>query len=335
MQNGMLGKFLDANNLGSNTQVLLYLAVAKLGEPPIDGITEFNPEGLTAATGKWADAFASRLDKGGLRCRALDGMDYTGAMLEKHVWICAFMLTGALNGGITVGEVEEKHSEQLKAIIDELIAAGEVALGVKLPAGAFDRLAAYGRSVAHFPTAVKEVRSASRLAPQRRACFLWRALARQACKAHCMSPCISPRAPYTSCSTARLPVHVCSSNGATAGSTTSPSKLPRLADQIRCRFTQPVSSSSVSLREEQATGWCGCGPFVRYTSAAKRSMQPRGVLPSTCETGSHCNRHRHATPTAGSATRTPRRERPERAEGIGRAGRTRHTAHKGPATRCT
>ena len=91
MQNGMLGNFLDANGLSANTQVLLYLAVAKLGEPPIDGITEFNPEGLTAATGKWADAFASRLDKGGLKCRALDGVDYTAAMLEKHVWICAFM----------------------------------------------------------------------------------------------------------------------------------------------------------------------------------------------------------------------------------------------------
>ena len=33
---------------------------------------------------------------------------------------------------------------------------GEAALGVSLPDGAFDRLAAYGRSVAHFPTAVKE-----------------------------------------------------------------------------------------------------------------------------------------------------------------------------------
>ena len=46
--NGMLGKFLDSQGLAENTQVLLYLAVAKLGEQPIDGITEFNPDGLTA-----------------------------------------------------------------------------------------------------------------------------------------------------------------------------------------------------------------------------------------------------------------------------------------------
>ena len=175
MQNGMLGAFLEGQGLADNTQVLLYLAVAKLGEPPIDGITEFNPEGLTAATGKWSEAFAARLAKGDLRCRALSGADYTAAMLEKHVWICAFMMTGALNGGVTVGDVESKHADQLRALVSELCAAGEQALGVKLPEGAYDRLAAYGRSVAHFPTAVKE--------------FEWRACAAPSLRAHAHAPC--------------------------------------------------------------------------------------------------------------------------------------------------
>ena len=119
MQNGMLGDFLAANGLADNTQVLLYLAVAKLGEAPTDGITEFNPEGLTAATGEWAAAFADRLGTGNLKCRALDGLDYTSAMLEKHVWICAFMMVGALNGGVTVGDVESKHADQLQALVNQ------------------------------------------------------------------------------------------------------------------------------------------------------------------------------------------------------------------------
>lgn len=156
MQNGMLGTFLESKQLSDNTQVLLYLAVSKMGEKPIDGITDLNPEGLTAATGKWAGAFADRLKKSGLTCRALEGDEYKKAMLEKHVWICSFMLVGALNGGVTVGDVGTKHSAQLADIITELSAAGEQALGVKLDKGVFDRLAAYGRSVAHFPTAVKE-----------------------------------------------------------------------------------------------------------------------------------------------------------------------------------
>jgi hypothetical protein len=156
MQNGMLGSFLEKNALADATQVLLYLAVAKLGEKPTDGITDLNPDGLTASTGKWGGAFAARLRKGGLTCRELAGDEYNAAMLEKHVWICAFMMVGALNGGVTVGEVESKHADQLRALVDELCAAGEKALGVKLAPGAYYRLAAYGRVVAHFPTAVKE-----------------------------------------------------------------------------------------------------------------------------------------------------------------------------------
>lgn len=66
-------------------KVLLYLAVAKMGEAPIDGITAVNPEGLTSATGKWAEAFKARLEGGGLTCNVRDGDDFKRAMLEKHV----------------------------------------------------------------------------------------------------------------------------------------------------------------------------------------------------------------------------------------------------------
>ena len=125
MQNGMLGAFLEKNELADATQVLLYLAVAKFGEKPTDGITELNPDGLTAATGKWASTFATRLRNGGLKCRDLAGDAYTEAMLEKHVWICAFMLVGALNGGITVGEVVllEKSTEHSILHENQVLAA--------------------------------------------------------------------------------------------------------------------------------------------------------------------------------------------------------------------
>lgn len=46
----------------------------------------------------WASAQA-RLAKGGLTCNVREGDDYKKAMLEKHVWICAFMLVGSLHGG--------------------------------------------------------------------------------------------------------------------------------------------------------------------------------------------------------------------------------------------
>jgi hypothetical protein len=34
--------------------------------------------------------------------------EFTRSMLEKLVWICAFMLVGARHGGCTVGEVEAR-----------------------------------------------------------------------------------------------------------------------------------------------------------------------------------------------------------------------------------
>ena len=52
LQNGMLSPYLENKGLLMNTQGLIYFAVAKKGEKPIDGVTDLNPEGLTSITGK-------------------------------------------------------------------------------------------------------------------------------------------------------------------------------------------------------------------------------------------------------------------------------------------
>jgi hypothetical protein len=83
MQNGYLDKFLESKGLLDNTQVLLYLAVTAKGVAPIDGVTTVNPEGLTAATGEHAQAFADRLAPMNLKCRVVSPVDYRPAMFEK------------------------------------------------------------------------------------------------------------------------------------------------------------------------------------------------------------------------------------------------------------
>lgn len=68
-------------------QVLVYFAVAKNGEKPLDGKTDRNPEGLTAAWGPHAESIADRLQEHDLSCK-LPGRDaFKQAMLEKLVWI--------------------------------------------------------------------------------------------------------------------------------------------------------------------------------------------------------------------------------------------------------
>ena len=165
IQNGMLQPWLASKKVDTGneaaTQVLVFFAVSAKGEPPVDGVTDTDPGGLTAAHGRHAEAFARRLKgSGGLSCHVLESRAaFDAAALEKLVWISAFMLVGSKHGGITVGEVEAKHADEVSALIGELAAGGATALGLPenaLPENLVEKLRAYARSVAHFPTAVKE-----------------------------------------------------------------------------------------------------------------------------------------------------------------------------------
>ena len=156
LQNGVIQPWIDDKGLKSCTQMLAYFAVAKLGDPPTDGVTRVNPEGLTCASGPWASEVAARLHAAGLSCHVLDEQEYQKRMYEKLIWICAFMAVGASHGGCTVGEVAAEHGNQLGALVQELGACVASQMGVTLDAGLEDRLLAYGESVSHFPTAVKE-----------------------------------------------------------------------------------------------------------------------------------------------------------------------------------
>lgn len=173
-QNGMLEPWFQSKGLGDADQVLAYFAVSKLGEAPIDGITDTNPEGLTAAFGKWASAVAARLHSGGLSCKVrlwewwtslttlwnsylywayqiflsydliqdpllvflfmsinsnqhsclccnvhlqvLDREAFEKQMVEKLIWISAFMLVGARHPGATVGVVEKDYRSEARLI---------------------------------------------------------------------------------------------------------------------------------------------------------------------------------------------------------------------------
>ncbi|XP_031386960.1 uncharacterized protein LOC116200267 isoform X2 [Punica granatum] len=154
--NGMLEPWLEGKGLGDADQVLAYFAVSKLGEPPVDGKTDTNPEGLTAAYGKWASAVAGRLHAGGLSCKVLDKEAFQKQMLEKLIWISAFMLVGARHPGATVGAVEKEYRSEVSSLIAELASAAAAEKGLVFEDAMEDRLCAYSRAVAHFPTAVKE-----------------------------------------------------------------------------------------------------------------------------------------------------------------------------------
>lgn len=157
LQNGILTEYLQSKNLSDNTQGLIYFAITKVGEPPIDGITELSaPQGLTAVFGKWSNDFACRLHNAGLTCRVLDKNSWNTSMLEKHIWLCAFMAVGS-KYKCSVGDVISKHETEIRNLISELSKAASKAATVSFPPGIEERLIAYARAVSHFPTALKEL----------------------------------------------------------------------------------------------------------------------------------------------------------------------------------
>ncbi|KAL1292643.1 hypothetical protein HN51_053210 [Arachis hypogaea] len=155
-QNGMIEPWLESKGLSDANQVLAYFAISKLGETPIDGKTDTNPEGLTAAYGKWAPAVAERLHAGGLSCMVLGKEAFEKQMLEKLIWICSVMLVGARHGGVSVGVVEKEFRSEFSSLVAELASAAANEKGLTFEEAMEDRLCAYSRAVAHFPTAVKE-----------------------------------------------------------------------------------------------------------------------------------------------------------------------------------
>ena len=111
--------------------------------------------GLTAATGKWAEQVAARLRGAGLTCNVLNEDDFRASMFEKHMWICAFMLLGVHHAG-TVGDVACQYPDDLRKMVGEMMAVLREERGVVFKAGVEERLLAYAKTVAHFPTALKE-----------------------------------------------------------------------------------------------------------------------------------------------------------------------------------
>ena len=156
LQNGYLDDFLESKGLSQNTQVLLFMSVPAKGVDPVDGVTSFNPEGLTAATGEWAHAFADRLASIQLKCNVVTAEDYRPAMFEKLMWISTYMLVGAANNCPTVGDAGKDHGDTVEAIVTELVAAVSQKENIEFPEGTIDRLKSYTDVVANFPCGVKE-----------------------------------------------------------------------------------------------------------------------------------------------------------------------------------
>lgn len=156
VQNGFLEKVLRRHNVDDNTKANIYFAVKQMGDDPIDGVTDVNPEGLTAVCGKWEGAFAERLEKAKLTCKIMKERDFRRSQLDKLIWISAFNLIGSVHGNIPMGEVARAHEAEASEMAIELAQMIRFTLTVGMMPEIERRLLAYARVVKDFPTAFKE-----------------------------------------------------------------------------------------------------------------------------------------------------------------------------------
>lgn len=148
VQNGMLISWFEQHGLTNVTQALLYFAISKRGDAPVDG-------GGTIVTGPKSQEFVDFLANGGINATVVGPLEYKQGMAEKYLWNCIFGLLCQAKG-CTVGEVVSKHFSDYDALCNELGVLTAQGLGISLKPGWVERLAEYSNSISAYRGAVKE-----------------------------------------------------------------------------------------------------------------------------------------------------------------------------------
>ncbi|MCB9673925.1 MAG: hypothetical protein H6737_02350 [Alphaproteobacteria bacterium] len=149
IQNGLFRALLRNNGLMNATRGLVYFAARERGGAIEPGGTNWfcGPHSLTMA--RWMAVM-------GLRGRSVDWARFSYFELEKLTWICTL---GPLceKYDLPVGEVVEKHADELRAVVDEFQSFGRIEFSVHPKADyLFDRVVEYSRSIPGFRAGVKE-----------------------------------------------------------------------------------------------------------------------------------------------------------------------------------
>ncbi|MEC7985467.1 MAG: hypothetical protein VX278_09900 [Myxococcota bacterium] len=157
VQNGMLQTWLRENRLEDTTQALLYLAVSKIGDQPVDGTR-------SVVTGRHADFLCLLMKTLDLICHEVSKEKFTEEMVEKFLWNCCFGLLSQYSER-SVGQLIDDYSSKrqiayIEDLILELLTVCEHALGFTLEESEkkpfIDRLLNYSMSIYDYHGKVKE-----------------------------------------------------------------------------------------------------------------------------------------------------------------------------------
>ena len=152
IQNGMLQSWFDERHLSTVTQGLLYIAVSKVGDVPVDGHR-------SVVTGPQSDVFVWLMTRLGLQCKAVEQSVFFVEMLEKLLWNCVFGLLCDVFD-IPVGQIVEEHHSAVSRLTVELLDVAIPELGLDYSQvnneALLERLCTYSMSIPLYKGALKE-----------------------------------------------------------------------------------------------------------------------------------------------------------------------------------
>ena len=152
VQNGMLETWLKENRCESTTRAVLYFAVSKKRDAPVDGKR-------TVVMGPHAHFFQELLTQSSIACTIVDAEQYKKEVMEKFVWNCTFGVLSAYFQ-CSVGTVIEKHSDSFLRLATEQISLCTHEMHIELSkeeaTSMLKRLAEYSLSIYDYQGALKE-----------------------------------------------------------------------------------------------------------------------------------------------------------------------------------
>lgn len=152
IQNGMLRDWLDERGLSGATRGLLFFAVPTRGAP-------IDPGGVSPFCGPLAEEVVQWFSGLGVPAQTVESTQFASMELEKLLWNCVFGLLCEVHHA-NVGQVVQRHRQEVEALASELSAVAEPAMGLSLSAeerlAMADRLCRYSQSIPAYQGAVKE-----------------------------------------------------------------------------------------------------------------------------------------------------------------------------------
>jgi ketopantoate reductase len=149
VQNGMLDSALGKLDCGDNTRGLLYFAASGRG-------AEIDPGGDSIFTGQHAMSVANWFHAIALGAKKVTRAEFSNEMASKLIWNCTFGLLCDVRG-VSVGMLVEESREEVDALVAELCAVSNAAIGTTLQSETVSAdLCSYSLSIASYCGSLKQ-----------------------------------------------------------------------------------------------------------------------------------------------------------------------------------